>query len=61
MAVWSAAEATLGTLRELGLVKVCFIGSLAAKLYGNDREPNVSAGCMRNAGIILSANSWSSI
>ncbi len=52
VSVWSAAEATLGTLRELGMRKVCFIGSLAAKLYGNDREPNVSAGGMRNAGSI---------
>jgi hypothetical protein len=44
MAVWGAAEATLDTLRELEMEDVCFIGGLAAKLYGNEREPNVSVG-----------------
>jgi len=42
MAVWRAAEATIDTLRDLGMEDVCFIGGLAARLYGNDREPNVS-------------------
>jgi hypothetical protein len=44
MAVWDAAEATIKTLREVGLKDACFIGGLAAKLYGNNREPNVSVG-----------------
>ena len=44
VSVWSAADVTFYTLRELGMTEVCFIGSLAARLYGNDREPNVSAG-----------------
>ena len=42
MAVWRAAEATIDTLRDIGIEHMCFIGGLAAKLYGNDREPNVS-------------------
>jgi hypothetical protein len=42
MAVWRAAEATIDTLRDLGMDDACFIGGLAAKLYGNDREPDVS-------------------
>jgi len=47
MAVWRAADATIDTLRVLGMDEVCFIGGLAAKLYGNDREPNVSMGSKR--------------
>jgi len=40
MALWRAAEATIDTLRDLGMEDVCFIGGLAARLHGNDREPN---------------------
>ena len=47
MAVWEAAEATYDALHELGMKGVCFIGSLAANLYGNDREPNVSIASTR--------------
>lgn len=47
ISVWSAAEATLDTLRALGMGKMCFIGSLTVKLHGNDREPHMSAGGMR--------------
>lgn len=42
MAVWRAAEDTVDTLRALGMEDTCFIGGLAARLYGNDREPHVS-------------------
>jgi hypothetical protein len=42
MALWKAADATIDTLRDLGMEDVCFIGGLAANLYGNDREPHVS-------------------
>lgn len=42
MAVWRAAEATIDTLHALGMEDACFIGGLAARLYGNDREPHVS-------------------
>ena len=42
MAVWGAAKGTIDTLRDLGMEDTCFIGGLAARLYGNDREPNVS-------------------
>ena len=44
MAVWEAAQTTLAILRDLGMEDVCFIGSLAANLYGNERQPNVSIG-----------------
>jgi len=42
MAVWRAAKATIDTLRELGMEDACIIGGMAANLYGNDREPDVS-------------------
>jgi len=42
MAVWRAAEATIDTLRELGMEDTCIIGGMAANLYGNDREPEVN-------------------
>lgn len=48
MAVWRAAEATVDTLRDLGMEDVCFIGGLAANLHGNDRDPNVSVGSKRS-------------
>ena len=48
MAVWEAAEATYDALYDLGMDGGCFIGSLAANLHGNDREPNVSIGSTRN-------------
>jgi len=48
MDVWRAAEATLATLRELDMEDVCFIGGLAAKLFGNDREPKVSVDSKRS-------------
>jgi len=44
MALWRAAEATIDTLQELGMQDVCFIGGVAARLYGNDRDPHVSVG-----------------
>lgn len=52
VSVWIAAQDTLDTLRELGMNNVCFVGSLAANLYGNDREPNVSAGSKHNVDSI---------
>jgi hypothetical protein len=53
MSVWMAAKATIGALRDLGMEDVCFIGGLAAKLYGNDREPNVSVICKCRVDSIL--------
>jgi len=50
MALWRAAEATVDTLQELGMEDVCFIGGLAASLYGNDREPHVSVGTSHIVG-----------
>ena len=44
MAVWRAAEAIINTLRALGMEDACFIGGVAARLYGNNRDPHVSVG-----------------
>jgi hypothetical protein len=56
MAVWKAAVATLNTLQDLDVENMCFIGGLAAKLYGNDREPNVSV--CRKRSVDQSADAW---
>jgi len=52
---WRAADATINTLRFLGMEDTCLIGGLAAKLYGNSREPNVSVVSIAQT---LSADSW---
>jgi hypothetical protein len=54
MAVWRAAGSTLNTLCGLDIKDMCFIGGLGTKLYGNDREPNVSVRRKRS----VDSNCW---